>query len=217
MAIGAVYGDEYAVPVTGDVDPNSPVLASLYVGFIDPDTQPDQNHPVTARDTKGNEITPFLADIPIASNRAPSLSEFEWTSTEIIFDNTLEISGVAIPTTVNVGDDLTVTLHWTGRATPDADYTAFLHMLDSAEPSSPGRTKPRLEAVSPRVTGGKMTTSSARWPYRSRNLPPAEYELWVGLYETASQGQMRMPITGSGEYLTANDMVSLGHSFVNED
>ena len=42
------------------------------------------------------------------------------------------------------------------------------------------------------------------------DVPPGAYDLWVGLYETESQGQARLPVTGSGEFHNANSMVNLG-------
>ncbi len=41
-------------------------------------------------------------------------------------------------------------------------------------------------------------------------LAPGDYEIWVGLYETASQGALRLPITAQGERTTGDGEVLVG-------
>ena len=207
----AIYADDYLVPISAPIDPRSPLLARLYVGFIDPDTQPDLNHPVTARDAEGTEITPLLADIPIIPRTSPELAEYGLQPLEIEFGNAIELSGAGMPPSVTAGKALTATLAWIASGTPDADYTAFLHLLDSE-----GRF----------VAGHDSAPANGRFPTRywqegdrivgelglevPDDLAPGDYEVWAGLYAAESQGQERLPVTRAGDRTVQNDMVNIG-------
>ena len=128
---GAIYSDSYTVPVSAPGDPRSPVLARLYVGFIDPRSQPDLNHPIIARDANGAEVTPLLVDVPIVPSVAPDAAEYGLQPVEIEFDDHIAIAGLGIPPVVKAGDVLTATLLWSAGGSPSTDYTAFVHLLDS--------------------------------------------------------------------------------------
>ncbi len=116
-----------------------------------------------------------------------------------------------IPTAVRAGETLTTTLMWTAQATPDADYTAFLHLLDSSGEFVTGHDQaPAGDRFPTRYwQAGDRIVSEAAMSIPG-DVTPGEYALWVGLYATASEGQSRLPVTGPGDAAVANDMVRLG-------
>ena len=116
-----------------------------------------------------------------------------------------------MPPSVTAGKALTATLAWIASGTPDADYTAFLHLLDSE-----GRF----------VAGHDSAPANGRFPTRywqegdrivgelglevPDDLAPGDYEVWAGLYAAESQGQERLPVTRAGDRTVQNDMVNIG-------
>ena len=47
----------------------------------------------------------------------------------VAFGEALEVIGIHAPAEVTAGNVLTTTLLWSARGIPDANYTAFLHLL----------------------------------------------------------------------------------------
>jgi len=198
------------VPISGPIDRRSPVLARLYAGFIDPDSQPDLNHPVTARDEAGNEITPILAEIAISPGEIPTAADLELTATDIVFGGALEISGVEMPDAIAAGNAFTTTLLWSAQATPVADYTAFLHLLDENGKFVAGSDQAPAPGYFPTSHWMEGDRVVSQIPLDTDGASPGIYGLWLGLYESESGGQARLAVTQNDAHDVQNDMVLIG-------
>lgn len=113
------------------------------------------------------------------------------------------------PTTARSGDVIQVRLVWSAEATPGRPYKVFLHLRDAAgtvvaqRDSEPG--------------GGSQPTTG--WQPGERivdnhgillpvDLPPGEYELWMGLYD-AFDPAVRLPVSGADTILLGTVDVGL--------
>ncbi len=196
----AIYPDPYLLRISGPVDNRSPLLADLYVGFINPGVAHAPLTPMTARDAQGNEITPFVGSVVVAPHGAPELDEFDLQEAAARFSNVIDLVGIpsasADKLVVTAGTTLTVPLMWKSVVSIATDYTAFVHLLD---------------ADGHRVAGYDQAPAGERFPtsHWQRDdvivsgfpleLPPdlaaGEYQLWTGLYASGSGGAVRLPVT----------------------
>jgi hypothetical protein len=210
---GALYADNYWVHVQHSVGDRSPLLARVYVGFIDPATEERGRLPLPARTAHGELITPYVASVIIQPFSQPDAADYGLKPIGSQFGGVIALVGANDPEGVALaaGESMTVTLLWEAIGAPAADYTAFVHLLDSngnqaagfdQEPA-PGRFPTRHWRSGDRILSEFVLT-----------LPPSlaagPYQLWVGLYESASQGQIRLPITDAAGQVVAHDMVLLG-------
>jgi hypothetical protein len=210
---GAIYADAYPVLISGPLASWSPLLARVYVGFVDPETEESGRFPVPARTSRGEEITPFVAEIVIRPRWPPDLSATPLTPSGVEFGQVIQLAGHHyVPTfRLAAASTLTVTLVWDALGAPATDYTAFVHLRTPAggkiagfdQAPAGGRFPTHVWAVGDRVVsrfGLAMPT----------DLPAGEYNLWAGLYETASRGVLRLPVTDPAGQVTGDGDVWLG-------
>ena len=217
-AAGAQYEDPYLLPVTGPVDHGSPVLADLYVGFVDPASPEGDLHPVTARDADGHEITPFLAQVVVEPWSQPDAAEAGLTPHAATFGRTIDLAGSGFTTTLPVGaTTLPVTLLWGAKETPARDYVAYVHLIDADgarvagfdQPPAAGRLPTRFWARGDRI----LTTFPLAL---SPDLAPGTYDLWVGLYEEGSGGDAWLPVTDGGDLTFDGGRLHIGRVVIGE-
>lgn len=210
---GAIYVDRYRVPISRPIDPWAPLLARVYVGFVDPATEERGRLPVPAYNAGGEEIVPFVASVVIEPAVQPELSDYGLEPVGSRFGHVIELAGASLPEAVSLSatDVFTVTLLWEAIGTPPADYTGFVHLLD---------------ADGNRVAGFDRAPAGDRFPTRywqagdrivshfvvplPADLPPGRYQAWVGLYDAASQGAARLPVTEAAGREVAHELVLLG-------
>jgi hypothetical protein len=106
---------------------------------------------------------------------------------------------------------LTTTIVWEAAGQPAADYSAYVHMVDAQ-----GR---QVAGYDRAPAGDRFPTSHWRSGDRiastfalslSPDLPAGNYQLWVGLYETASGGALRLPVTDAGGLPAGDGQVQIG-------
>jgi hypothetical protein len=209
---GALYADPYAVLVRGPLDGRSPLLARVYTGLIDPTSAESANLPLRARDAAGAEVTPFVAGVELTPWQVEDPASAPLTAAAATFGDVITLIGYHAPATLpSPGSVFTPTLAWEARGRPATDYTAYVHLLD---------------AQGQQVAGYDRTPAADRFPtsrWRSGDniistfpltlppdLPPGEYQLWVGLYETASGGALRLPVTAAGGLPSGDGQVQIG-------
>lgn len=150
------------------------------------------------RRTPSGGWTPILPDAA-----APT------TALDVRFGAHLVLDGATLPATAQAGTGLVFTLDWRATAPVNQDYTAFVHLLDSA-----GNTVAQLD-WQPHDTLGPLPTSA--WlPERPvadsqtlslpGELPPGVYRLIAGLY--AWQDGTRLPAQGA--HTLPGDVADLG-------
>lgn len=204
---GAVYADTYLLRVNRLIEAWSPLAAQLYVGFIDPATEAEGTYlPLPAYDATGQEITPFIGVVTVEPPAAP---EFSLSAEEVggEFGGVIRLERAGVEWS-DEADAVVVEALWVALGQPATDYTAFIHVLDSA-----GR----------RVAGYDRAPAGERFPTRfwragdrilSRfeisvpgDLAPGAYEVWVGLYESESAGALRLPVSAAGAVPTGDGQV----------
>ena len=192
---GEIYVDEYELLIDKLIDVTSPLLAHLYVGFIDPNTQPVDNLPLSALDSGGAGVNPLLGDIVIRPHRNPDLDDYQFAPVDVQFADSIRLEGVSAPSDVRAGETFTVTMQWRANGAPAADYTAFLHLLDANgdfvtghdEPPAQGRLPTRYWLDSDMVIGPFGLTVP-------EGVADRRISLLAGLYESDSQGLTRSPM-----------------------
>ena len=209
---GAIYADTYPVLIEQAIDQRSPLSARVYVGFVDPKTEKSGRFPVPARQA-GELIDPFLARIAISPLTQPQLDAYALAPMATEFGNVIRLAGVRYEDEISITatSALSVTLLWEAIGTPATDYTAYVHLRDANAAFAAGFDQAPAAARFPthdwragdRILGGFSVPLPA-------TLAPGDYEIWVGLYETASQGALRLPITAQGERTTGDGEVLVG-------
>ncbi len=214
---GALYADPYSVLVEGPIDPASPLLARVYTGLIDPATAAAGNLPVRSFNSDGEALTPFAGFAELEAWQRPSVEELGLQRASAGFGGVITLGGYAAPAALAAGDSLTATLLWEAKGQPAADYTAYLHLLDAEGKQVGGYDRP--------PAGERFPTSHWRAGDRIAgeytlqvppDLPPGEYALWVGLYETASGGTLRLPVTDAGGLPSGDGQVQIGSVTVSQ-
>lgn len=216
---GALYAEHYPVLIDKPIDDRSPLLATVYVGFVNPATEESGRFPIKAYDSEGNAVLePFLGHVAVSPLTQPMLGDFTQNTDEIIalgtqFGNVIQLTDVALPTTAPVGQSatVTVTLQWDAIGTPATEYTTFVHFLDergewvtgfdqapaSRFPTQYWRAGDRIISTFaiPVPAGGSIGDSLA------------EYAVWVGLYEAGSGGTVRLPVTADAGQIAGDGQV----------
>ena len=209
----AVYRDNYPVRITGRIDPKSPLLADLYIGFVNPAREESGRFPIVARNAAGEEITPFLARVVVEPATPPAAADFGLQPVHAELGGVVRLIGAALPPAASVtpGATITTTLMLEAVGQPATDYAAFVHLL-AADGS-------RVAGFDQAPAGDRFPTSFWRNGDRivtdfplllPADLPPGEYALWSGLYEVASAGALRLPVTDAGSLTGGDGQVLLG-------
>jgi hypothetical protein len=132
-----------------------------------------------------------------------------------VFGDVIRLAGLAAPQEVvlgapenSAGNVLTVTLGWEALGQPATDYTAYVHVLDQTGQQVAGFDQAPAADRFPtsRWRSGDRIVSTFPAPLPAE-LPPGEYTLWVGLYETASAGARRLPVTDAGSLPSGDGQV----------
>ena len=210
--VGAIYADAYPVLITGPLTAPSPLLARIYVGFVDPATEESGRFPIPARTAVGKLIDPpIVGGVVIYPRTQLQPSALQPMGAQ--FGGVVQLTSYDAPLTVPLAAtaSLTVTLQWDVMGVPATDYTLFVHLR-----AADGQT----------VAGFDQAPGGRRFPTRvwragdrivseialqlPADLQVGEYALWVGLYETASQGALRLPITDTAGRVAGDGEVLLG-------
>lgn len=129
----------------------------------------------------------------------------------IDFNNQIRLAGhTPLPLSIHPGQTITHTLYWQALAPITADYSVFVHLISANSPTAPPSAQhdawPCLGHASTsqwQVGEGIADPHPIALP---ADMPPGEYELWIGLYEWASGA--RLPITSPAS--TERDRIQLG-------
>ncbi|MEZ4735738.1 MAG: DUF2142 domain-containing protein [Caldilineaceae bacterium] len=208
---GAIYADAYPVLIHRKLDGGAPLLARVYIGFVDPRTETSGRFPVLAHTSDGTRIAegPFLGYVAISPSQPPSVDLAQMLPHGAQFGNVIQLTAVDFPAqmTLEGSSPFTVTLVWDAIGTPATDYTAFVHLLDDAQTRAGGFDQAPALRFPTRYwrAGDRIVSQFALTP------PPAgEFMVWVGLYEAESGGALRLPITAAAGQVTGDGQVLLG-------
>lgn len=204
---GSVYADTYLVRIFGNVSNRSPLLARVYGGFFDGETQKLLPLPNDTEDL-GLRTLGYLEVIPLQLPQASDPPHL--VPLDVQFGDGLVLQGAIVPAAIASSQSLVATLLWYSTASPTKDYTAFVQLI--------GESGQRIAGTDQLPAEGRFPTSLWRPGDTSLsdftlNLPPdlapGSYELWAGLYDPASPTLDRLPITAS-DRPTQDNRVLLG-------
>lgn len=207
---GAIYADSYPVQIAPTMANWAPLWARVYVGFVDPATETSGRFPIIARNAAGDEIAPFVSQVAISPRTTPTLEDATAIGAE--FGAVIQLTAYRLEqrTAAAGGDEFSVTLQWDARGAPATDYTAFVQLR--------GEDGAVIAGYDQAPAGDRFPTRFWRSGDRVVNhvtlslpddAPPGRYTLWAGLYETASAGALRLPITQTGNHRTGDGEVAL--------
>lgn len=209
---GAIYADHYPVLIERAITGASPLLAQVYIGFVDPQTEKGDRLPIPAQTTAGVKIEegPFLSQVAISTSAPPTVDIATMTGNDAEFGTVLKLTAVDFPARLTVGDTapITVTLVWDTLGTPATDYTAFVHLLDESGERVSGFDQAPALRFPTRYwrQGDRVVTQFPLTPPTTTG----EFALWVGLYEADSGGTLLLPITESAGQTTGDGRVLVG-------
>ncbi len=203
---GALYPDAYSLPLTAAIDNRSPLAARLYVGFVDPATAAEGNQPLPATDRSGARITPFVATVVIEPAAPPTVASLGLRPHGAEFGDVISVAGASVrDEAMRAGETITTTLLYEVLGQPATDYTAFVHLLDVNGKQVAGFDQPPAAGRLPTSLWRAGDMIATDFPIAlPDDLPPATYTLVTGLYESSSDGALRLPVTanagrGSGD------------------
>ncbi len=109
--------------------------------------------------------------------------------------------------TLQAGDTLTVVLYWETDGAVEEDLTVFTHLLSSEQELIAQHDSVPLSGIRPTYTWieGELLEDT-RFIYLDENLPPGDYKLSVGLYDSETIERLPAYAT-SGEVLPENRIV----------
>lgn len=223
--VGDIYADTYLVPIDsapfandlnkgGNSDAQLPLLAQIYVGFVDPATEQSGRLPLVAYDETGSEVTPFLGSIVIAPKDARPLAHVEGLQhldRASNFGGLIAITGYAATKEIlSQADNLSVTVNWQAIGHPTQNYIAFVHLLNEEGERLAGYDQPPAGARLPTRYWQAGDLIQSQFDLQlPQNLPTGSYQLWLGLYEEGSQGAIRLPVTEAGSLESAHNQLLL--------
>lgn len=215
---GALYVDAYPVLIQGKIDDYSPLVAQVYIGFVDPKTEHTGRLPVPARTATGAKLDPpFLAQVSISPAQSAVLNGPETQTAGTQFGQVIQLSRFDQPREITAAttSTLTVRLLWAAIGTPATDYTAFVHLLDAkGKPVANFDRAPAGERFPTKLwhKGDQILSEYAL--ALPPSLSPGNYAVWVGLYEAKSGGALRLPVTEKAGRTTGDGEVLLGNVVV---
>jgi hypothetical protein len=215
---GAIYADRYPVLIDQPIDNRSPLLAKVYVGFVNPATEQSGRFPIKAFDRDGNEVSePFLGNVAISPLTQPAVAELAQAETETFaigtqFGTVIQLSALTLPLAPDLArsEPFTVTLVWDVIGQPATDYTAFVHFIDGVGERATGFDQaPALRFPTRYWRSGDRIVSHFAVPMPA--TPSANgldgYAVWVGLYEAGSGGAVRLPVTDAAGQVAGDGQV----------
>ncbi|KAA3658290.1 MAG: hypothetical protein DWQ04_25535 [Chloroflexi bacterium] len=130
----------------------------------------------------------------------------------VLFDNELYLRGFTLSGEIfHPEETMTINLFWQVHATPTANHTSFIHLIDASGQLVAQLDRPAGGSQSPTSTWQKGQIWRDSYPLLlPANLPDGSYALRVGLYDWPSLE--RLPISNSEE-----DSWQLGNFQIIED
>lgn len=183
-----VRPDGHTVAIPADAAPG---LYQLVLSFYDPATL----EPLPAVDFRTGQALPAgeqkVALVQVGE--APQLPALDMTWA---FGDVAQVTGAQLPTQASAGDEATVQLQWDALLTPNADYTAFVHVINDNGELVAQQDQPPLGGFAPTHTWqpGQRIVDSFTLALPA-DLTPGRYTVLAGFY----QGDTRLPVTRDGD------------------
>ncbi len=195
-APGEVITDAFGVPV----DPAAPNgVYTIDVGLYRPTEQGAASLPITVNGQPTGQHSLRLGPIKVGGPPPDVITTDPSPQVKLnqSFGNQITLLGYDLTRPTQNSklnpQELNLTLYWRAEATPETDYTTFVHLRSQANENLAQRDSPPANGRYPSSLwdAGEVIVDQITLPLAG--LPPGEYALVVGLYDLAS-GQ-RLPVT----------------------
>ena len=208
---GAIYADNYDVQIVRSAGDSSPLLADVYVGFINPEKEDAGKLPVTARNRDGDEIVPFVGEIAVEPMHPPTVENENLQPGGAVFGDVLALAGYSLDLepSLTASETLTVTLLWEAVGIPATDYTVFAHLIDADGDRVAGFDQAPAADRLPTRQWQSADRILSRFPIDLTGVEPGQYSLWVGVYESGSGGSIRLPVSDAAGFASGDGQILL--------
>ncbi len=171
---GQVWRDPYRIPVAEDAV--APSRLRVEVGLYDP----------RADETLG---VVRVGEAKLAPPKSPP--DIEHPLSVELADGISFRGYDLVPTDVESGDTVTVTLHWEAREAPSGDYQVFVHLLGGhPEPVAQGDGPPLLGDYPTSMWAAGETVADPHLLSVPHDLSAGEYRLLVGMYDLETMNRL---------------------------
>ncbi len=191
---GEIIADEYRVPIAPDA--RGPGVGRIDVGLFRRVPLED----LTARDPRGNIITPTIARLKVVGTSAVEIQN----PVSFEFADQIALVGYAVE---NDKSMLKLRLFWRARATMEEDYTVFVHLVDaSGNTVAQADSQPQRGAYPTSFWNVGETVADDYAVAIARDVPPGDYQVVVGVYRARDNTRLWVQ---SGGALVGGDQVVL--------
>lgn len=195
---GVLYADSYRIPLAEAIDPRSPVLARIYVGFIDSTSTAPGSEGLLPVAGGGPKIeSRVIGTVEISTAQTQRLRPLDMRTVDANFGDVIRLTGYRFPPELIAASarELPVTLFWEGIGAPHTDFTAFVHLVGPDGAFVASYDQPPAEGRFPTSHWQAGDVSLSKFPVAlMAELPPGTYQVWVGLYSAHSAGLERVPV-----------------------
>ncbi len=191
----AIYKDQYLVQIESPIDNTSPLLATVYVGFAEPGSM----EPLPAAHADGEPSNRMVGEVQIEAREKLDPGSLALSPMSATFEQGIRIAGVSHAVHVPPrATELPVKVLYEAAGQPNGDYTAFVHLTDSAGNQLSGHDQPPAAGRFPTHAWQAGDRILARFEIPLPDgLAPGVYQLWTGLYPSGSEGESRLGVVAS--------------------
>jgi hypothetical protein len=212
---GAIYADSYLVQIVRSIGDRSPLLADVYVGFVNPEKEDAGKLPIVARNSAGEEIVPFVGQVVVEPMHELSVESGDLRVGGAVFGDVMSLAGYGLnngsggDVVLSATDAMTVTVLWEAVGIPATDYTVFAHLLDMAGNRVAGFDQAPAVDRFPTRAWRESDRVLSQLPMTLEGVEPGQYELWIGVYESGSAGAIRLPVSDAGGFESGDGQILL--------
>jgi hypothetical protein len=191
----AIYEDRYLVQIDQIIDNTSPLLATVYVGFI----APDGTDPLLAVHEDGEPASGMVGEVEIEAWEKLEPARLALSPLAATFEQGIRLAGAGYAAQVSPTiTQLPLQVLYEAETQPGGDYTAFVHLLDSQGNRVSGDDHPPAAGRFPTHAWQPGDRILAEFVLSLPNgLAPGVYQLWSGLYPSGGVGETRLDVIAS--------------------
>ena len=201
---GDIFKDEYWMPISGEAIPLT--LARLKVAFFR--DQADLEHlPVYDEEGRPLDFAVFFGHFKVAPIRKAEYQPQNPADYEL--GETISLTGYDLPSRLQAGQPLTLTLYWEAGGPTERPFTVFVHVVDDQGRAVAQADSQPVEGNYPTdLWADNEVISDTHAVALPGDLPAGPYDVWIGLYSVET-GQ-RLPVLDDRGQPVPDDRIHLG-------